>query len=308
MSHIGLGKIILLGEHSVVYGFPALAAALDRGVRIDVVPTPAGGPLRVDVPSWNLKLTSEDDHSFARGLCAIADAIELGRPPLTLIGDAQIPPGAGLGASAAFAVAIARALLAYLKKPAGPAAVTAVANASETVLHGKASGVDVALAVQGGIGVFRKSTGLRKIPLRGQRSDIWPLRVLVGPSGAPRSTAAMVERVAQATRGSDTDVRLRELGSLCDTGTASLLAGKLDALGSDMNRAHELLGGLGVSTPLLDALCDVARKIGAYGAKLTGAGGGGSVIAIAPRDKEEEILASWKTASVNGFVATIGSR
>ena len=100
MSHIGLGKLILLGEHSVVYGFPALAAALDRGVTIDAVPTPAGGPLRVDVPSWNLKLTSEDDHSFARGLCAIADAVGLGRPPLTLIGDAQIPPGAGLGASA----------------------------------------------------------------------------------------------------------------------------------------------------------------------------------------------------------------
>lgn len=302
MSHIGLGKVILLGEHSVVYGFPALAAALDRGVRIDAVPTPAGGPLRVDIPTWNLKLTADDDHSFARGLCAIADAVELGRPPLTLIGDAQIPPGAGLGASAAFAVAIARALLAHLKKPGDAAAVTAAANASETVLHGKASGVDVALAVHGGIGVFRKSTGLRKMQLTA------PLRVLVGPSGAPRSTAAMVDRVAAATSGSVDDKRLKELGSLCDTGTASLLAGKLDALGADMNRAHELLGGLGVSTPLLDALCDVARKLGAYGAKLTGAGGGGSVIAIAPRDREADILAAWKTASVHGFVATVGSR
>jgi mevalonate kinase len=301
MSHIGLGKLILLGEHSVVYGFPALAAALDRGVTIDAVPTPAGGPLRVDVPSWHLKLTSEDDHSFARGLCAIADAVGLGRPPLTLIGDAQIPPGAGLGASAAFAVAVSRALLAHLKKPMDTASITAAANASEEVLHGRASGVDVALAVHGGVGVFRKSTGLRKIQLA-------PLRVLVGPSGAPRSTAAMVDRVAQATSGSADDVRLRELSSLTDTGTASLLRGDLAALGADMNRAHELLGELGVSTPLLDALCDVARKLGAYGAKLTGAGGGGSVIAIAPRDKEADILAAWKTASVTGFVATIGSR
>ena len=301
MSHIGLGKIILLGEHAVVYGYPALAAARDRGVRIDAVPTPAGGSLRVDVPSWQLKVTADDEHSFARGLCAIADAIELGRPPLTLVGDAQIPPGAGLGASAAFAVAISRALLTHVKKPVDAATVSRVAAASEEVLHGKASGVDVALAVQGGIGVFRKSTGLRPIQLK-------PLRVLVGPSGAPRSTAAMVDRVAQATSGIVDDERLRELGALTDTGTQSLLRGDLPALGHDMNRAHELLGGLGVSTPLLDALCDVARKLGAYGAKLTGAGGGGSVIAIAPRDREEEILAAWKTASVHGFVTTIGSR
>jgi len=270
-------------------------------VAIAAGPTRAGGPVRVDVPAWTVQLTADDDHSFARGLCAIADAVGLGRPPLSLIGDAQIPPGAGLGASAAFAVAIARALLAHLKKPGDAAAVTEAANASESVLHGKASGVDVALAVHGGVGVFRKSTGLRKI-------QIPALRVLVGPTGAPRSTAAMVDRVAQATSGSVDDGRLRELGSLCDTGTASLLEGNLAALGADMNRAHELLGGLGVSTPLLDALCDVARKLGAYGAKLTGAGGGGSVIAIAPKDKEAEILAAWKSASVNGFVATIGSR
>jgi mevalonate kinase len=301
MSHIGLGKIILLGEHAVVYGFPALAAALDRGVKIDAVPTPAGGPLRIDVPSWNLKLSADDDHSFARGLSAIADAVELGRPPLSLIGDAQIPPGAGLGASAAFAVAVARALLAHLKKPSDAAAVTAAANASEAVLHGKASGVDVALAVHGGIGVFRKSSGLRKIAVQ-------PLRVIVGPSGAPRSTAAMVDRVANATSSSPDDARLRELGGLTDTGTQSLLKGDLAALGNDMNRAHEILGGLGVSTPLLDALCDVARKLGAYGAKLTGAGGGGSVIAIAPKDKEADILAAWKTASVHGFVTTLTSR
>ena len=75
-----------------------------------------------------------------------------------------------------------------------------------------------------------------------------------------------------------------------------------------MDRSHELLGGLGVSTPLLDALCDVARNLGAHGAKLTGAGGGGAVIAIAPKDKESAILAAWKTAGVNGFVATVGSR
>jgi len=300
-STYGLGKIILLGEHAVVYGYPALAAALDRGVRVDAVPTPAGGSLRLEIPAWNLKLNADDDSSFAQGLAAIADAIGLGRPALTLIGDAQIPAGAGLGASAAFAVAISRALLGYAHKPADTAAVAAAANASEKLMHGQPSGVDVALAIAGGIGVFRKSTGLRSFACA-------PLRVIVGPSGAPRSTAAMIDRVAAATSGAADDQRLHELGALTDRGTVALTAGQLEELGGAMNRAHALLGGLGVSTPLLDGLCEVACKAGAYGAKLTGAGGGGSVIAIAPRDKEGDVLAAWKKASVTGFVATVGGR
>ena len=297
----GLGKIILLGEHSVVYGYPALAAALDRGVRIDAVPTPAGGALRIELPAWNLKVDAEDDHSLAHGLAAIADSIGIGRPALTLVGDAQIPAGAGLGASAAFAVAVARALLGHAKRVADANAVAIAASASEAVLHGKPSGVDVALAIAGGIGVFRKQAGLAPIKCA-------PLRVLVGPSGSPRATAAMVERVAAATGGSRDDRRLHELGAICDTGTGALIGGDLTALGLMMDRAHTLLGELGVSTPLLDGLCKAARDAGAYGAKLTGAGGGGAVIAIAPRDREADVLAAWKKASVTGFVATVGGR
>ena len=292
MSHIGLGKIILLGEHAVVYGYPALAAALDRGVTIDAVPTPAGGPLRVDVPSWNVKLTADDDHSLARGLCAIADALELGRPPLSLIGDAQIPPGAGLGASAAFAVAIARALLAHLKKPTDAAAVDARPRArARPSCTASASGVDVALAVA------RRHRRVPQVDRAAHDSDRSRCACSSAPAARRARRPAMVERVARRRpRGSVDDARLRELGSAHrHRHVVAARAAISRRSARDMNRAHELLGGLGVSTPLLDALCDVARKLGAYGAKLTGAGGGGAVIAIAPRDKEDDILAAWKT-------------
>jgi mevalonate kinase len=220
---------------------------------------------------------------------------------VTLVGDAQIPPGAGLGASAAFAVAITRALAAHAGNAVDAATLARIAGTSEDVVHGRASGVDVALAIAGGIGVFRKRTGLQAFACA-------PLRVLVGPSGAPRSTRAMIERVAAATSGVAEDARLFALGALCDAGAASLRAGKLDELGAGMDRAHELLAELGVSTPLLDGLCALARGKGAWGAKLTGAGGGGAVIAIAPRDREEDVLAAWKGLGVSGFVASVGGR
>jgi mevalonate kinase len=299
MTCVGYGKVILLGEHAVVYGYPALAAALDRGVTVAPVPTPAGGPLRLDVRSWDLAVSAGDDHPVARSLAAIADALGAGRPPVSLIGDAQVPPGAGLGSSAALAVAVARALLTYLKRPIDVATLTRAAGASEALVHGKPSGVDVALAIAGGVGVFRRSAGLAPL------ARLAPLRVLVGPSGSPRSTAAMVDRVAEVTGGRVDDARLRELGGLTDEGTAALLAADLPALGAAMNRAHELLADLGVSTGQLDALCSAARQAGAAGAKLTGAGGGGAVIAVASRDREAAVLAAWKRAGVDGFIATL---
>ncbi len=299
MSAIGLGKIILLGEHAVVYGFPALAAALDRGVTIAAVPTPAGGSLRIDIPAWDLKVKATDDHPVARSLLAIVDSLGIGRPTVSLVGDAQIPPGAGLGSSAALAVAVSRALLDHAKRKLDAKQIISAASASESLMHGKPSGVDVALAVAGGIGVYRKTIGLRSFASM-------PLRVLVGPSGAPRTTSAMVERVAEATSSSPDDTRLRALGALTDTGTTALLAKDLPGLGAAMNRAHELLVELGVSTDLLDSLCEAARASGAHGAKLTGAGGGGAVIAIAPRDREQAVLTEWKHAGVQGFVATVG--
>ena len=311
MTSVGWGKVILLGEHAVVYGYPALAAALDRGVTIDAVGTPAGGPLRLDIPAWDLRVSAssrDEEHPVARALAAIADELAIGRPAVTLLGDAQILHSAGLGSSAARAVAIARALLAWSKRPQDVPAVLAAASASESVMHGKPSGIDATLATHGGIGVYRKTAGLRPISAK--------LRVLVAPSGAPRSTAAMVDRVAQATQSGATkaassitndDPRLVELGNLTDTGTTALLRGDLAGLGTAMNRAHEVLSGLGVSTAQLDSLCEAARATGAHGAKLTGAGGGGSVIAIAPRDRESAILAEWKNAGITGFVSTVGT-
>ena len=311
---LGWGKVILLGEHAVVYGFPALAAALDRGVSAAALPTPAGGRLRLDVPAWDLATTASDEHPAGRALAAIADELGIGRPALTVVAEAQVPPGAGLGSSAALAVAVTRALMAHYNRRPDVAALTAAAGAGEIVHHGKPSGIDVAIAIAGGFGVYRKSTGLRAMVAP-------PLRLLVAPgetqaiggSGATemprelmRSTAKMVQHVAEVTHGDPDDPRLRELGGLTDTGARALLARDFAGLGAAMNRAHTVLGDLGVSTQRLDNMCSLARGAGAYGAKLTGAGGGGAVIALAPADREAAVLAAWKAAGLAGFAADVG--
>jgi mevalonate kinase len=129
----------------------------------------------------------------------------------------------------------------------------------------------------------------------------------IGLSGEPRSTAAMVERVAAAVGGDAGDPRLHALGAAADDGAARLLAGDVDGLGPLFLSAHRTLAGLGVSTPLLDAMVDDALAAGALGAKLTGAGGGGAVIALAP-GREAAVLDAWRRRGRDGFVTTLRAR
>jgi mevalonate kinase len=168
-------------------------------------------------------------------------------------------------------------------------------------VHGKPSGVDVALAITGG-SAFPALDGAPPSPTPAASRRRC---VLVGPSGQPRSTGTMVPKVADAT-ANPADKRPPSSAVLSIAPPPRALR-RSAALGTAMNRAR-LLADLGVSTPVLDGLCQSARDLGAHGAKLTGAGGGGAVIAIAPRDKEAAILAGWKTLAVNGFVATLGAR
>jgi mevalonate kinase len=297
MAATGWGKVILLGEHAVVYGHPALAAALDRGVSARVRPADR---LRLSIPAWDLDVAAGDDHPVAVALAAIAAAVGAEGAAVAIDADAAIPPAAGLGSSAALAVALARALGGHVAgRPLDDDRVAEVADAAERCFHRRPSGVDVALATRGGLGVFRRGAGLT--PLAAP-----PVTVAIGCSGEPRSTAAMVERVAASCRGDAGDPRLVELGAAATQGAEHVVAGDLHRLGPLLTAAHRTLATFGISTPALDGLVDDALAAGALGAKLTGAGGGGAVIALAP-GREADVLAAWQRRGVAGFVATLRS-
>jgi len=292
----GFGKVILLGEHAVVHGHAALAGALDRGV---TVTAREGDALRVRVPAWNLDVAATDEHPVATALCAIADALGA-RPALVLDGDAQIPAAAGLGSSAAMAVAITRALAGALAIECDDDRVCAIANGAERSFHANPSGVDVALAARGGIGLYRRGSGLAPI-------DAPPIPLAIALSGEPRSTAAMVARVTETAAKDPARARDLELmGALAETGAELVARGDHAALAPLLTGAHYRLAALGVSTPALDALVATALDAGALGAKLTGAGGGGAVIALAP-GREDEILAAWRAHGVPCFAAYVGA-
>ncbi len=293
----GHGKVILLGEHAAVYGHAAVAGAIDRGVTMTA--RIAEGPLRLRVAAWQLDVGCGDDHPVARALAAIAAAFEL-VDGIALDGDATVPPGAGLGSSAATAVAITRALAAARGRDLTEAEVAAIADRAERCFHGNPSGLDVALAAAGGLGRFRRDRGLTPIVAP-------PVPLAIGLSGEPRSTAAMVARVAaaRAAAPTETDARLAQLGACADDAVALVEGARWPELGARMNAAHEALAALGVSTPGLDAMVAAARDAGALGAKLTGGGGGGAVIALAPGG-EAAVLAAWRALGKDGFVTTVG--
>jgi mevalonate kinase len=291
----GHGKVIIVGEHAVVHGHAAIAAGLSVGVTIDA--TPGEGRLRV--PAWSLEARAGDGSDVGRALAALLARLDAGG--LDFTGEAKVPSRAGVGSSAALAVALARAAARATGQADDVARINAAVTAAEGVFHGTPSGIDAAAATSGAVGRFTRAEGWRPI------SVLQPMTFCVGLSGRPRDTASQVGAVARLReRLPAADGVLALLGRLADDAQAALARGDVDGLGRIMDTAHGLLAALRVSSPELDTLVHAARAAGAVGAKLTGAGGGGAVIALAP-GHERDVLARWRAAGFEGFTADIAA-
>ncbi len=273
------GKVILLGEHSVVYGHPALAAGLPQGLRLEARRSPnSAEAISLSIPAWELELalTPGSEHPVAQAALAVLDVFDGPRTGWRIVGETHLPSRAGLGSSAALTVALAR-----LVAPEAP--VDAIIDASivgERVFHGEPSGLDSAVAARGGVLRFVRGEAVQEIAM----SAGFPLWIL--PSGMPRSTAV---EVAKVRARHDRLPRLMTpvldaLGVAVDLGVDALISNDLMLLGEVMKVSHELVSGLGVGAPKLDQLVSQALAHGSAGAKLTGAGGGGCVIALPPTD------------------------
>ena len=293
----GRGKVILLGEHAVVHGWPAIAVGIERGVTAEAV-TAERDLLRLS--PWDLALgpAAEGDEPLERAFAA-ALAMYPSRPALEVSAKVDLPPGAGLGCSAAIGVAVLDAIDEALGIERSRTDLGKAALAWEKVFHGNPSGIDNTMSAIGGVALYRKGDELRSL------HSNKPLHLVIGYSGEPSSTKEMVasvgrqlefdrERVNKAFEGIEVLVRNAKL---------AIEAGDLVALGQLLDLNHTILSSLMLCTTKLDDMCQAARRAGALGAKMTGAGGGGCMFALAP--KRDEALRLRDVLGEGSFVAEV---
>jgi mevalonate kinase len=318
------GKVILLGEHAVVYGVPALCGALESGASVSAVP----GDGRLRVPAWSVVTASaaellSSDAAAVESACAALSlsaayhamlaSLSAARPlearhfAHDFVASFAIPTGAGLGSSAALAVALLRCIDQTLSLHLGESQIDAAAFAAEKVFHGQPSGLDHTVAQHGGFGLFRRGQGL--MPLVGLPDSSRELRLLIGHTGRARDTKGRVARVAELYQAAPQAIgaRFSSIASLVQQATSALQRGDLESLGDAMNRNQTELESLEVSCSEIEQMCGLARQAGALGAKLTGGGGGGCVVALAEAH-EAAVAAAWQRAGFTSFPVRIGMK
>ena len=262
------GKVILLGEHGVVYGRHALAVPLPDAVRVTLREAPA---LSHDLPGAYVD--------------RLLDALGVTDTGWRIDVDCRLPLGKGLGSSAAIAVAVARAFNARLGLGLDAERINAIAFESEKFAHGTPSGIDNTLATFARPMLFRNDGNLRCDTLELVAPP--PLVVAWGEETGRTSEMVAAVRARYERAQPNFEALFDQMDALSREGAALLAAADWRALGERMNICQGLLNAIGVSTPGLERMISLARYSGAAGAKLTGAGGGGSIVALCPGTVEE---------------------
>lgn len=269
------GKLILYGEHAVVFGEPALSTAIN--LRTEVYARPYG--------EWLADGASLDEPKYRYVKAAMKRSWRGG--PLWLEIRSMIPAGAGLGSSAAVTVASLAAVSASDQDLDRPG-IARQAFEIEHEVQGRASPIDTSTATAGGGVLVRSGEDADLLWTIRRDTRTWSLHrcrlpeltLVVGNTGLTAATGPLVAGVKKRVEESpEAAAMVKEIGQITMDGLIALQRRDLEAAGRLMDRDHELLNALGVGHPLLDKLVHAARG-SSHGAKLTGAGGGGSMVAL----------------------------
>ncbi len=300
------GKVILFGEHAVVYGEPAIALAVTRRFKMNVRPRYVGKGHLVD----GHRMTTAH-HSYFK--YAVENYWDGG--PLDITTDSEIPSSSGMGSSAALTTSLIGALveLSGGTIDGDRERIARQSFATEYGVQGRASPTDTSTATMGmGILLAKEpKDGLLWHVERGgaewyiHQLDVPQLNIVVGFTGIKGNTGELVAKVRRFWESNNfAKETVADIGNLTMEGVEALNAGNVERLGELMDRNHQMLTILGVNHPKLQRLVEAARPH-SYGAKLTGAGGGGSMIAIT--DEPERVAKAIGDAGGKPFIAEIGA-
>jgi mevalonate kinase len=297
-------KIILFGEHAVVYGQPAIAAPVSS-LRATATAETSEADFSINAGDKNFTLPSivdsaAVDDALAQTARLVLERLNVPPPKLRITLTSDIPIASGLGSGAAVSAALARALGFALGEVLENDELNALVYEVETLHHGTPSGIDNTVIVYEQPIFF-----VRGQPIQFLRIGA-PLHLLIADTGQGALTRVSVGAVRERYEADPEAVgtTLEEIGALAREARAAIERGDPPALGALMPRNHTLLRDLTVSSPELDRLVDAAMNAGALGAKLSGGGRGGNMIALVTPDTAETVRAALLAAGAVNVIET----
>lgn len=324
-SGSGFGKVILFNEHFVVYGIPSIASAIDSRTEaiVERVKDPkllvaSGREGSMAGDGWVLEDNRPANPGYKKEkyqqqresvlLVFKAAGFDPVKNNISINLGGTLKAVGGVGASAAVCVSLARGLNDEFKLGFDDARINQIAYEGEKAYAGTPSGIDNTASTYGGLLRFEKNLngGENRIELLKVKK---PIRIVMGNTGVTADTKAAVAGVKErkAKDPEKYDRIFREAMTLVGKADVALRKYDLEALGRLMDRNHRLLQDIEVSHPKLDELVELARRNGAYGAKLTGGGLGGYMVALTPeRQLQEKVARAMETKGYEAFRTTIG--
>ncbi len=304
---IGFGKTILFNEHFVVYGIPAIVSAIGKYTVAKVTPFEHPGINLVDNRSATPRYKEDKSEQQQESLRRIVEKMNLdfSNSGVNVELGGSLHAASGIGASAASCVAIARAFSEYCQLHLSDEDINEIAFEGEKGYHGTPSGIDNTASTFGGLIWFEK-----KDPNVMQRiSLINPVEIVIGNTGKVANTTAAVDGVR--ARREQNPGKYQEIFNRAENiaylAKRAFIDEDLIEIGKLMNENHKLLQQIEVSSKELDFMVKLARDAGAYGAKLTGGGLGGNMIALTPgRDLQEEVVTALEKEGFQTLKTRIG--
>ena len=292
LSATAPGKIILFGEHAVVYSRPAIAIPISNlKARAMIKPSPRGKPGAILIQAPGIGLESEladlpADHPIAAAINWVCKEVGIASPPACQLRiTSDIPIEAGLGSGAAVSVAIIRVFSGFLGHPLAEERISALAYEVEKIHHGTPSGIDNTVITYQQPIYFIRDLPIELLHPRGKFTFV------IGDTGIPSPTATTVGDVRTGWKSNPDEYEaiFDSIGELVVQARTALEKNDPVTLGAIMNENQAWLENINVSSPALEHLIEAAHKAGAMGAKLSGGGRGGNMIALVDPDQAPKI-------------------